>query len=767
MKRLAPTLALVLLWAGSVWAAPPTPLTRLSDIHRLTNAEASKELPVAFEATVTYYRGYETTLVVQDGSAGIYVYAPKDAKLVPGDRVLIKGTTRPSFNPYIEPSSITLLRHGPQLKPLPSNFDQMIRAQTDCQLVAVRGVVHAADMALTSHVPSIFLQLLTDGGYFVVTVDSSDASVLDGLLDAEVLVTGVASEEFDSKMQVTGIRIHVQTPAGIQVLKRAAGSPWTLPVTPMERVLAVYHMTDSTPRVRVHGTITYYAPGSAVVLQDGAKSIWIATQTNIPLRIGDAADATGFPDTHNGFLSLEHGEIRDSLKQAPITPLPATWQTLSPAGVSSSGHHFDLVSIEGQVVTQVLAVTQDEYVLSADGKVFSAFLRRGGDEPGENRLPDGPQIPLGSRVRVTGICIRDSSNPYIPQVPFSILLRSSDDIEIVKNPPWLNIRNLILIAGLLLVAFAMASTWGWVAERKVRCQTAAMSARTESEAELERRRSRILEHINGPRLLAEVLEEIVEMVTLSLRGVPCWCETADGERLGNCPGEQQNLRIEQAAIPSRSGSSLGSIYAGFNAGIPASGVEIESLQSGARLATLAIETRRLYSDLRRRSEFDLLTDIPNRFAMERYIRVQIEEAKKYGSILGLIYIDLDKFKPINDTYGHHVGDLFLQAVARRMSRQLLGSDMLARLGGDEFAALVTLPHGVSDLKTIVARLDQCFLRPFVIEEYAIQGAASIGYALYPQDGVTPDELLNAADTAMYVVKNARKLRNLPSSATEI
>src|ERR1035441_7899521 len=114
MKRLILGFAVILSAATAVWAAPPAPLTTLRQIHALSNAEASQGLPVAFEATVTYYRGYETTLVVQDGDAGIYVHAPMDAKLVPGDRVLIKGTTRPSFNPYIESSSITLLRHGPQ-----------------------------------------------------------------------------------------------------------------------------------------------------------------------------------------------------------------------------------------------------------------------------------------------------------------------------------------------------------------------------------------------------------------------------------------------------------------------------------------------------------------------------------------------------------------------------------------------------------------------------------------------------------------------------
>jgi diguanylate cyclase (GGDEF)-like protein len=121
----------------------------------------------------------------------------------------------------------------------------------------------------------------------------------------------------------------------------------------------------------------------------------------------------------------------------------------------------------------------------------------------------------------------------------------------------------------------------------------------------------------------------------------------------------------------------------------------------------------------------------------------------------LIYIDLDKFKPINDIFGHHVGDLYLQEVALRMSRQLLGRDMLARLGGDEFAALVALHHGLNDLDIIVARLANCFDAPFFIEGHVIKGSASIGVALYPEDGDTKDALLNAADAAMYEVKKSK------------
>jgi diguanylate cyclase (GGDEF)-like protein len=91
----------------------------------------------------------------------------------------------------------------------------------------------------------------------------------------------------------------------------------------------------------------------------------------------------------------------------------------------------------------------------------------------------------------------------------------------------------------------------------------------------------------------------------------------------------------------------------------------------------------------------------------------------------------------------------------RMNDQLLGGDMLARLGGDEFTALVSLQRGRSDLNKIVARLEGCFDAPFLIEGHVIKGSASIGVALYPEDGATKDALLNAADAAMYEVKKSK------------
>ena len=498
------------------------------------------------------------------------------------------------------------------------------------------------------------------------------------------------------------------------------------------------------------------------MLQDGAKSLWIATQTRSPLTIGDLADATGFPDVHDGFLNLARGEIQDSRLQAPIVPLSATWQSLTLNGNTYIGHIYDLVSIEGQVMTEAREASRDEYVLSSDGHLFTAIYYHS-DQTSLIPLPPMKQIPLGATVRVSGICILENSDPFNGPVPFNILLRSYDDIAVVSRPSWLNIRNLMLIVSLLLLVVIAVGAWGATLNRKVRTQTAALAARIEAEAafvrrmaQLEQRRSLILEDINGSRPLAEILEEITELVSFRLEGVCCWCEVTDGARLGNYPPAQESLRVVSEQIPARAGSPLGVLFAGFEPGTHPAAAETEALSVGARLATLAIETRRLYSDLLHRSDFDLLTDVHNRFSLDKQLEALIEEARQKAGIFGLIYIDLDEFKQVNDLYGHQVGDLYLQEVALRVKRQLRNVDMLARLGGDEFAVLVPVVRNRAAAEEIAQRLERSFDEPFAIEGFVLHGSASVGVALYPQDAVTKDSLLSFADAAMYVAKNTKR-----------
>jgi diguanylate cyclase (GGDEF)-like protein len=125
-------------------------------------------------------------------------------------------------------------------------------------------------------------------------------------------------------------------------------------------------------------------------------------------------------------------------------------------------------------------------------------------------------------------------------------------------------------------------------------------------------------------------------------------------------------------------------------------------------------------------------------------------------VFGLIYVDLDRFKQINDRYGHRTGDLYLREVTRRMKLQLRTGDVLARIGGDEFIALVPILRDRADADEIAMRLDRCFDEPFVLDGCWVRGSASVGLAVYPEDGATKEELQRTADAAMYVHKESKR-----------
>ncbi len=753
--------ALAALVVACVSPAPaqPKPLTSVRAIRALTNAQASQALPVEFEATVTYVRTYQRALFVQDGDAAIFVDWPTQSLLEPGDRVSITGTTKDSFRPIVIAKSVTLVHHGVLPPPVPATFDQLIRGDLDARLVTVNATVRDADTVVNLNVRSTLLQLHTDGGEIDAAIDVDNQELLSSLLDAEVQVTGAVSGRFDGKMQQTGIVLHLNSMDGVKVLRRAASSPWDLPVTPMDQILTGYHVSNSSKRIRVHGTITYYRPGSDAVLQDGNKSLWLVTSSIAPLHIGDAADATGFPDLRNGLLALASAEIQDSGKPAPINPKSVTWEELS-----ASKDLFDLVTIDGSVVAEVRGAAQDEYVLESNGDLFSAIYKHpasDGDDP-ESTSPMKHLTP-GTKVRTVGVCFTTASSPLDTRVPFDILLRTPDDITVIAGAPWRTVGNLAKLAGLLFLAVLIISIWVWLLRRRVRQQTAAITAQSEADAEqqrriaqLEQRRSRVLEDINSSRPLGDIVEHICEMVSYMLNGAPCWCQVSEGPLLGQSPAKKTGLRIISHEIHSRSGLVLGTLYAALESMEENEKDEQEALTAGVRLATLSIETRKLYSDLVHRSEFDLLTDMYNRFSLDRHLLELIEKAKQSESSFGLIYVDLDDFKLVNDMYGHHVGDLYLQEASLRMKRQIRTGDILGRLGGDEFAALVTVVRGRNDVEEIATRLERCFDAPFALEGYVLRGAASVGMAIYPVDGTTSDSLLSAADAAMYAAKNNRR-----------
>jgi diguanylate cyclase len=151
------------------------------------------------------------------------------------------------------------------------------------------------------------------------------------------------------------------------------------------------------------------------------------------------------------------------------------------------------------------------------------------------------------------------------------------------------------------------------------------------------------------------------------------------------------------------------------------------------------------------SMVDNLTKLPNRKGFQYNLNTAINRSNQSGHILALAYIDLDHFKPINDRYGHHVGDLVLTSVAQRLQAAVRGCDSLARLGGDEFTALIEDIESDDDILPIVERIVNSISLPFYVNGQQIEISCSVGVAIYPRDGDI-EKLMICADSAMYKAK---------------
>ena len=156
------------------------------------------------------------------------------------------------------------------------------------------------------------------------------------------------------------------------------------------------------------------------------------------------------------------------------------------------------------------------------------------------------------------------------------------------------------------------------------------------------------------------------------------------------------------------------------------------------------------------SYFDSLTKLPNRILFEDRVNSRVAALKRTQKKMAILFIDIDNFKDINDTFGHSIGDKFLIEVSMYIKKFLREKDTLARLGGDEFSILLDDIDMISDIVPIANRIVNKFNKPITIDSNKLYSGVSIGISIYPDDATNYDGLIKAADTAMYQVKNSGK-----------
>jgi diguanylate cyclase (GGDEF)-like protein len=233
---------------------------------------------------------------------------------------------------------------------------------------------------------------------------------------------------------------------------------------------------------------------------------------------------------------------------------------------------------------------------------------------------------------------------------------------------------------------------------------------------------------------------------------------------------QANIRIPLVTVMS---ASL--LYALAKLVLPGATMDMAVLQAALVLVPVALLVHSLVRHelmmrdrcelaLRHQATHDALTGLVNRAHFQEILDRALARAERNRQSFGVAYIDLNDFKQVNDLHGHHVGDLLLTEVARRISAVVRAGDCAARFGGDEFVVLVDdrSDYGVYRL---TERLRDAFTEPFLAEGISLTVTASIGVALYPDHGKLGINLLKAADKAMYRAKYNRKGRAVTATSS--
>lgn len=237
-------------------------------------------------------------------------------------------------------------------------------------------------------------------------------------------------------------------------------------------------------------------------------------------------------------------------------------------------------------------------------------------------------------------------------------------------------------------------------------------------------------------------------------------DTLTDPRVDREPCKQAGIRSMVIAPLKHEGSAVGAVKLVSNStyAFTARDVRVLELMSELIAAAMFYAARNETNALYQQATHDSLTGLANRTLFFDRLRHRISSGRRQVDPLGILVIDMDGLKRVNDSFGHRAGDAALREMALRISRIPRRSDLVARLGGDEFGVILGDISDHDDLLTIVERLSQETDQPFCFEGRTLDLTASIGHARFPEDGKDADDLLEAADRSMYQMKRTRSAR---------
>jgi diguanylate cyclase (GGDEF)-like protein len=737
-------LALLLAMWGGLASAQAGVLTQVRAVHDLPADQAAKGIPVHLIATVTYYQPSEITLFLADATGAVYVKTSKPYPIRRGDLVEVNGFTAKSYRTTVaENPQIRILSRGHLPVAHPATYRELMEGDWDCQNVLLRGVIRSANLEIQGIHIVAQLEVLVAGGLVQLYVQDYRGLDLTGLIDAEVEFSGIVGAHFNAQWQLMRPVIYLSSGQELKVLQRPQVRARELPLSRIDDVMQKKYVLDSSERVRVRGTVTFYEPGISLVLEHDGQSLPMTTRQIDPIPLGSVVDAVGFPDDHEYGPALEEANIFRTGQHEDLKPQPVNYTE-----AIGALEHDNLVEMRGRVLSEVHGPLSDAMVMMVDQHPVNVLLWTGQRTP----LPD---LAPGTLVAVRGICRIMPTGFWGKPVLFRLDMRQSSDLMVLARPSWWTVTHLLYVLGGLLLIALLIMAWAVV----LRSRVAIQAGRIERTIQMERERSRLLEEINSETPLEQLLEDICSSIGALVSEVRCSCELIEEDGRQNPQGEggeadaaESSAPVFETPLTDSKGRRIGVFRVANVAPRQFSPEEQETLSVGASLSNLAVNQRRLYQKLNYGSMHDQLTGLPNRRLSDAHLDLTLLEAAQQQMRVGVAYIDVDRFKQVNDRYGHKIGDLYLQQIAARLNAKVRSTDVLARIGGDEFLLTATELDSIEDGESCKMRLQSCFDDLFVLDGVRIRGSVSIGLAVYPDHGTTSEELKRHADMEMYRAK---------------
>lgn len=722
-----------------------SPLDTIQQIRELKPDALAQLRQVHVRATVTYYDTVAPNLFVQDGTGGIWVdlrgytgAAPR-----PGQTLDLRGVAAPGFAPYIAKPQWTIVGTSGLPKAIHLSYQQASTGVFDSQWSEMEGIVRSFLQQAEGDV--LVIDVATPDGSFKVRIPGYHGAFPMQLVGSKVRFQGVCGSAFNRQNQLVAIHLLVPGTQYLQVVDAAPADPFNIATTPIADIGRFSADLNDVREIKIAGTVTASFPQRGLFLMDSTGGLYVESQDGTPVRPGDEVEVVGFPATGSYTPVLKSGSIRPLAKHRTLVPVQIT-------GRSALHGQFDaqLVKIGGRVLGY--HQRQNYFILSMESEDQVAF-------EASVRLPSGGEslAEVGSDVELTGVCwikADENGNPS----EFQIVLRAPEDVRVLSSPPVLDPRRALWILLALACLTVAVAAWVLILRRRVQQQTEIIRATLENEAALEERYRRIFER------------NLTGLYVASDKGKLIDCNDSCARILGFADRDdllqnrQEAERITQEFYDRQAKTQVVNAEHSFVRRDGTLGWVLSNSRSVQQKNDRETIIEGAFIDItdRKTAEeriqflayYDSLTGLPNRTLLQDRLSKALATAKRHRDKVAVLFLDLDRFKNINDSLGHSYGDLLLQELATRLQTWARDQDTVARLGGDEFIIVLGSIQQAADAAVAAERVAHAISQEFTLQGRSLNVTCSIGISLFPDHGEDTETLIKHADAAMYSSKES-------------